>query len=580
MSRRYLAALALAGPGLAGTVLALSVLSPPDDLRLVSLRVAIGLVWIAAGLVAWWRRPENRTGPLMTAVGFLHLLVTLHWNGSDALDPISFTATGLILNLYVAVAAHLFVAFPRGRLETRPERLIVASAYAVALAFTVADRVFVEPAQFGCDKCPQNLVLIRADRELAETIENAGDLVGAVLACAIIWLLLRRWRSSSVAARRAIAPVLATGAVALLLLGLTSRTDFPGLWVAAVAALGAPPLAFLAGLLRTRLHRSALTQLVVELGTMPPPARVREALARTLGDPSLELAFWLAESDRYVDSEGRPADLAVESGGRAVTVLEHDGRRVAALICDPSLLEDRELVEAVGAAARLALENSRLQAELRARLREVRASRARIVEASDAERRRIERDLHDGAQQRLLGIRLALRLVRSRLGEAGDAAEELLAEAEGELEGTLEELRALARGIHPAVLSDEGLAPALEALARRAPVPVEIAAVPLERLPEPVEAAAYFLASEALANVAKHARASRVTIEIVRANGQAVIDIADDGVGGADAVRGTGLLGLRDRVEALDGSFRVESPPGRGTRLHAEIPCAESSETG
>ena len=258
--------------------------------------------------------------------------------------------------------------------------------------------------------------------------------------------------------------------------------------------------------------------------------------------------------------------------GRAVTVLEHDGKRLAALVHDPALLDDPELVEAVGAAASLALENARLQAELRAQLAEVRASRARIVEAGDAERRRLERDLHDGAQQRLLGIRLALQLARGRLADGGAAVDELLAEADAEAVDALAELRALARGIHPAILTEEGLPAALAALARRAPVPVELTVAP-ERLPAPVEATAYFVTAEALANVAKHAHASRVTVDVTRANGRLAIEITDDGVGGADP-DGAGLRGLRDRVEALDGRLRVDSPPGGGTRVTAAIPCA------
>jgi signal transduction histidine kinase len=201
----------------------------------------------------------------------------------------------------------------------------------------------------------------------------------------------------------------------------------------------------------------------------------------------------------------------------------------------------------------------------------VRASRARIVAAGDAERRRLERDLHDGAQQRLLGIRLALQLARGRLGDEG-AVEELLGEADAEVVGALDELRTLARGIHPPILADEGLGPALAALARRAPVPVELEITP-ERLSEPVEATAYFVASEALANVAKHAHASHASIAVNRTNGRVSVEIADDGVGGADA-DGSGLRGLRDRVEALDGRLDVESPEAGGTRIVAAIPCA------
>jgi signal transduction histidine kinase len=237
------------------------------------------------------------------------------------------------------------------------------------------------------------------------------------------------------------------------------------------------------------------------------------------------------------------------------------------------LYEDRALLDAVGAAARLAIENSRLQAQLRAQLAEVRASRARIVAAGDAERRRLERDLHDGAQQRLLGIRLALRLARQRVGHDDAEVDELLQEADQELMTGLDELRALARGIHPAVLTDEGLPAALASLARRATVPVEIKAVPEERLTAPVEAAAYFVASEALANVAKHAHASIVTITVTRSDGWVRLEVADDGIGGAEAGRGSGLSGLRDRVEALDGHLEVVSP-ATGTTLRAEFPCA------
>jgi signal transduction histidine kinase len=331
-------------------------------------------------------------------------------------------------------------------------------------------------------------------------------------------------------------------------------------------AFGAIPVSFLIGLLGARLRRGAMTGLMVELAELPPPQRVRDALARALGDPSLRLVFWVG--GRWVDLEGNPVEV-----GPVTTVLEYGGERFAAMEHDPFLYEDQELLEAVGAAARLAVENSRLQAQLKAQLAEVRASRARIVAAGDAERRRLERDLHDGAQQRLLGIRLALRLARSRVGHDDAEVQELLGEADAELMTGLDELRALARGIHPAVLTDEGLAAALASLARRAPVPVTIQASE-ERLTPPVEAAAYFVASEALANVAKHARASNVTITVTRADGWVRLEVADDGVGGADAANGSGLSGLRDRVEALDGHLEVSSPAAAGTTLRAEFPCA------
>jgi signal transduction histidine kinase len=257
-----------------------------------------------------------------------------------------------------------------------------------------------------------------------------------------------------------------------------------------------------------------------------------------------------------------------------VTVLGPAESPVAALVHDPVLLERPALLHSAGAAARLALENERLQAELRAQLAELRASRARIVSAGDEERRRLERNLHDGAQQRLLSLGLALQLARTHLGPDANGAAELLVEADGELRAALDELRELAQGIHPAVLTEQGLGPAIRSLAERSPVPVAIAGVPERRLPAPAEAASYFLVSEALANVAKYARASHVRVSVEQVGTRVLIDVDDDGVGGADPSRGSGLRGLADRVHALDGELELASPAGRGTHVHAEIPCA------
>jgi signal transduction histidine kinase len=257
-----------------------------------------------------------------------------------------------------------------------------------------------------------------------------------------------------------------------------------------------------------------------------------------------------------------------------VTVLEHDGEPVAAIVHDATLADEPELLRASGAAARLALENARLQAEMRAQLAEVQESRARIVTAADEERRRIERDLHDGAQQRLVALALELRTAQRRLGDRADPElEAILAEAVGELQAAVDELRELARGVHPAILTEDGLAAALESLSSRTPVPVSLK-VSDERLPPQVEATAYFVACEALANVVKHAGASSATVTAVRRNGLLVIEVEDDGVGGAHADGGSGLRGLADRVEALGGRLRVVSPAGGGTRVVGEIPCA------
>jgi signal transduction histidine kinase len=319
------------------------------------------------------------------------------------------------------------------------------------------------------------------------------------------------------------------------------------------------------GLATVRRARGSVADLVVELGEVEP-GQVRVALARSLGDPGLTLGLWLPDRQEWVDEQGTRLELPSD-GSRALTYV---GEGLAVMVHDRDLLDQPRLLEAVGSAGRLALENGRLQAELRVQLLELRASRARIVRAADEERRRLERDLHDGAQQRLLGLGMGLQLLAGHLGEGG---QELLEEVQRELDEALRELRELARGIHPAVLTDQGLDAAVRTLAQRAPVPVMVS-TDGERPPVHVETAAYFVVSEALANIAKYARASRASVALARENGDLRVEVADDGVGGASLGTGSGLTGLADRVGALGGRLSLESPPGGGTRLRAVIPCS------
>jgi signal transduction histidine kinase len=348
---------------------------------------------------------------------------------------------------------------------------------------------------------------------------------------------------------------------------------------ARVIALAFVPFAFLAGLLRSRVAgAAAVSELVARLGA-GRRGELRDALADALGVRSLQLAYWLPERREWVDANGASFALPGEGSGRMCTPVEHDGRPVAMLVHDPSVAEERERVRAVGGAAALALENERLEAALRAHVQELRASRVRIVESADAARRRIERDLHDGAQQQLVALALTLRIARSRLDRDPAAAAELLDAAADDLEAAIRELRELARGIHPAVLTDRGLGAALEALAQRIPLPVEIAPVPEGRLPEPVEAAAYFVVAEAITNVARYARASHARVAVARDRDRVVVEVADDGAGGADPAAGSGLRGLADRVAALDGRLDVDSQAGHGTTVRAVIPCGAAPRT-
>jgi signal transduction histidine kinase len=332
--------------------------------------------------------------------------------------------------------------------------------------------------------------------------------------------------------------------------------------VVAVASLGA-----IGSLLRS------LTRALLLAPSAPEGGPVREMLAESLGDRTLSIAYWLPDREIFVDDAGRTVALPQAGSGRAWTAVERDGRRVAAILHDAELDTGPELVNAAAAAAALALDNERLKADLRARVEELRVSRVRIVEAADAARRRLERDLHDGAQQHLVSLALDLRLLKARLPDAEAAT--VVGELSDKLTLALAELRELARGIHPAVLTDRGLGPAVEGLAHRASVPVDWRVdVGEERLAPPIEAAAYFVVSEALTNVARYAQASAARVDIRRERDEVVVDVHDDGVGGADIGAGTGLRGLADRIAALDGTLRVDSPRGGGTRITARIPCA------
>jgi PAS domain S-box-containing protein len=812
MRGRILAFLTFALAATAGA-LYLTLTSDHEENPVFIASVYLVVVWafIVTGLIAWVRRPGNRFGPLMATVGIAFMFGAL----SESSDPYMFAAGGILGGLGIAVFVHALLAFPRGYLETKLVYAIVGTAYALVLGVQTLYTMFSADT---CDGCPRN-VLLASESETARTILGVVAVLGAgfvLVGTALV--LLRRWRAASAPLRRTLAPIFLTSAGTLALIGLAIAVSFVSsdasdvVWWFVIVAFATVPLAFLAGLLQIRLARGSIAPLLVELSAAESSQELQEAIARTVGDPDLQLALWLPDSYEWIDVDGRPLDLQEHSDlhDRTATYVEHEGEVVAALVHDPTLAEQRDLVEAVCAAASLTLARERtvqalrqsegryralldavpdlmfrfdregtyldfkgraedlitppqellgskahdilpaevadtivegvreaidtgrlitgdyrisiagidrdfearivkdgdeavliareftqlkrLNAQLererdfirtvvdnapslfclidpegrivrfnqtleqlsgvpddpgfkdryfwevfivpgevdvvRAELQslaaegaagehenhwraagggealvawsttplldeagqprflisgiditerkrheeELRRSRARLVEAGDAERRRLERNLHDGAQQRLVSLSLALRLAQAKLKTNAEEAGNLLEAASDELAQALEELRELARGIHPAVLSDRGLFAALEALAGRAPLPVDVRA-PDERLPPQVEAAAYYVVSEALTNVAKYAQASTVDVRVTRLNGHAIVEVADDGVGGADPVRGSGLRGLADRVEALDGRLHVESVEGRGTLVRAEIPC-------
>ena len=527
----------------------------------------VGGSFAACGLVAWQRRPDSRSGPLMTATGFGLFL----WPLLSQVDSALALTIGEVLEdvWAIAFAALILTFVTGGRLEATIDRLIVGAFVMAMLVLDVISMLFLDQ--------PDNLLLAFPNETVADAFDATQRvlLIGANIAICLV--VAARWRAASRPRRRALLPSVA-GAVCVALFVWLLVTDlFQGprsqvlIWVAYCSML-AVPVAFLAGLLRSRLARGGLAELFRELSGTHGPA-LQAALARTLGDPTLVLAHRLPDSRGHADADGRPVLVPPVTADRTTAAIRHDGEEIAVLVYDALLDDDPELVEAVSAAAAIALENERLEAVSEARLVELKASRERIVTAGDAERRRIERDLHDGAQQRMVAIALQLRLIEGQIHDDPALAEELVKAASSEMALSLSELRELARGIHPAVL-EHGLSAALDSLAVRSPVPTTVSVETSERLPERLEFAAYFVASEALANVAKYADAEHVTMRVWRSGRMASIEIADDGVGGADDSNGSGLRGLADRVEALDGCLRIRSAPGAGTVVTAEMPCA------
>jgi signal transduction histidine kinase len=570
--RRALIGLAVAGLALGLAALALVTTSDhgSDSAAWIVLALTLGWGFAGAGIFAWWRRPENRIGPLMTLVGFMWFLGAL--GSADA--AWAYTLGLLVGALWIGALVHMLVAFPTGRVEPGLERWVVVLGWSAAVGLPLLVTLVTERPD-DCADCPDNLLLAWDSQTASNLVQGAVVVGPAALLVGLGVVLIRRWRGFGMVQRRALAPVVWTGA-AVAVVGVASAVpiavgaDEVSRVVDAVliVLITALPFAFLMGLLRSSLSRvGAVSDLFERLGGLS----ARDALAEALGDDSLALAYWLPDRGRYVDADGHAVALPASGGDRAVTEIERHGAPVAAIVHDPALLEDRELVRTAGVAAALALENERLAAELRARYDDLRAASARLVTAGDAARRRIERDLHDGAQQRLVALSFTLSLARRR-AEPNSPTASLLETAVTELMAGLSELRDLARGIHPAVLTERGLDHALAGLAARAPLPVTISARLDERLPAAVEAAAYFVVMEALTNVAKYASATSAEVTIQQINGDLVIEVADDGVGGADPASGTGLLGLADRVTALGGRLDVASPPGGGTIVRAELP--------
>jgi signal transduction histidine kinase len=510
----------------------------------------LALAWslVAAALLALERPRWRAASRLLVAAGLALLAADLQWTTTRVVGTIGV----LLAWLWAAILVQLVLTFPEGRPWTNATRVVAPAAYATA----VGGQVVVAFASSN-----------------THAAHRAQATVALVISAAVLGLVASRLLTLQGPGRRAQAPLLfaaaASAAMSAGFLGWLLASDTGSSALNTIARLVAIslPIGVVAGIGWSRLRRPQASELVVELSTEAADMRAR--LARALSDPTLELAYRL-DDGRYVDAAGRAIELP-RHGDRAVTALTSGGEEIAVLVHDPALLDEPGLVESVRATADIVLENERLAAQVRSQLAEVRASRGRIVAAADAERRRIERNLHDGAQQRLVTLSMALGLEASRTRDGGAVA---LSRAQDEIDEAIAELRELARGIHPTLLRDDGLEAAIVSLARRAPLPVTVHGSVTRRIPETVELAAYFVVAEALTNVVKHAAATEASVVLDQDERTLRVTVRDSGVGGAHITPGSGLAGLRDRLDALDATLTIDSPAGGGTTVRADFACA------
>jgi len=534
-----------------------------------------GLGMLVAGLAAWSDERTRRLGGLTLLVGALWFAPD--WEGWDRGSPLVRSLGAAAAPLFLAVLFHLVLAGPGGRIRSRFGRFAIVAAYAVALAVALGRALFRDPFldPYCWRNCLDNVFLIHADQGIARIMD--GLWLRAVVAIGVLLVAAGAGRliAATVPARRALAPILVPGALAgaaeaayaaaLLHTPLEDprSPEFSSLFFARSLALAVLAVGVFWTVARARQTRAAVARLTAELGEAPPPGKLQESLADAVGDPRLSVAYWLPASRRYVRADGKALERPVPGDGRAVTPIVRDGRPVAMVTHDASLVDGSGLEREIGSAARLAVENERLQAEVLAQLEDLRASRMRIVESGDAKRRRLERNLHDGAQQRLLALSYDLRLARAAAEADGDTAlTGLLASAVEQAQGAVDELRDLAHGIYPAILGEAGLGPALATLADEAPLPVELEVAP-KRYGAPIETAAYVTVAEAIADAARR-RATSISVVVARAGDQLVVAVEDDG-----KPHESSLLHLGDRIGALGGMLEVGS-----TTLRAEIPCA------
>jgi signal transduction histidine kinase len=544
-----------------------------------------GVVIAVAGLIAWDRRPGRRTGRLLVIAGYLWYVGSLYefFPPASSVPFLSFVLRGY----YDVLLAWVILSFPGDRLESRWDRAAVVALLATMLVRTAWRLIGTQPGvgTGNPPDAPANPMLLISDVGAFIHVDIVLTFVVGLALVGVAAAVVRRRGAIRPGARWVTDPVLIGGFLwAVLAAAYTIGssvgfwleieivpTDGPG-WTAQYLVRMLGPIGLLVGALRLRRRTNAVVGVMAGRAGPPRGPELETALRAALDDPTLVLLYPAGDGG-WVTAAGQPVSLPTLDAGRAATILESDGRVCGAVVHDSLLLDDTTVVRTLAAVVRLAVENERLEGDLQTQLDEVRASRARIVEATDLERRRLERDLHDGAQQRLVALAVSLRIIQGRLGEgvAPEVASELEAAAE-EVRGAIAELRELAHGLDPAILREAGLGAAVQSLADRSPVPVTVEMALPDRLPLSVETTAYFVASEALANVAKHSGASVAVVRASRLDDWLQLEVADDGVGGADP-GGAGLRGLMDRIAAVNGRFDLHTEPGGGTRIAVAIPC-------
>ncbi len=533
--------------------------------------------YVAVGGYSWWRRPESRLGPLVAGSGFLYAATSMNASGV----PLVYTLGMVVWAVYIVYTGYLYLCFPRGWLESQLERrfmlaFVLSTGVVWGLILLLSPRLPAGSDFTNCGtSCPHNALQIATGHvTLGMALVTSSDIVLTIAAIGVAMLVFHKSRSSGRLRRRTLTPlaVILLASIAEFVVSLFLPSAFPGTTETLKVINGlltvALPGAIFAGQARGDVFAArSLGQIAMRSGEKTlTPAAAQKLIREALGDATITLALWAPERDGYVDVDGGALELPSDPRVRAVTRVTRNDRPVAALIHDPTLDTDTDMVDGLAATSLMLLENTRLVEELR-------ASRARIVATVDRERRRLEQDLHDGAQQRIVGIQVKLRLVEEDV--AGGDLSERLGSIRVDAEEAVDDLRTLSHGIYPPLLRDRGLTEALRSLALRAPIPIRVRDESIGRCSAPVEAAIYFCSLEAVQNTIKHAgTGARVTVALGRDRGSVQFSVADDGVGMDSTARrdGFGLVGMRDRIGAVGGDLEIVSSPGQGTIVRGTVP--------